>query len=244
MNLQSEARLAQYFDRQMTPAEEQNFLISLAASDELRLAFRGQLELMKAIRDDKRTMQPIAHVRSRTLAALGLTGAAVTPFLEQALLHNDANAAEVSTASVSFFSRFGAQLLIGAGGLATGFLASVLLFSHPTTNDAAIKAPATQSVTAPAIDRSPAQQNFEAPQHSDAVSQIQTAVPQTSSARTTHSRHAGSVQPVLHPRQAQPSESEHSITPGESSGNSVSTAHPVDNRGAAIKATVTPDTSK
>jgi hypothetical protein len=88
MTLRNEDLIVRYFDRNMSVSEEQNFLISLAASDELRIAFRSHLELNRAIRQDKDDMRPVAQVRSRTLATLGLTAAATLPFLEQALVQS------------------------------------------------------------------------------------------------------------------------------------------------------------
>lgn len=157
MTIRNEAMISRYFDRMMSPGEEQNFLISLAASNELRLAFRSQLELMKAIRDDKHDMRPIAEVRSRTLMALGLTGAVTAPFLEQALLHEDAQAATAIAPppSASFFSRLSGKFLIAGSGLAAGFLAATLFFGQTpnvSVKSPVIVAPATQSqVSAPPV---------------------------------------------------------------------------------------------
>src|SRR5581483_1289680 len=44
------------------------------------------LELMKAVRSDKDSLRSVAQVRNRTLAALGLSAAAATPFIEQELI--------------------------------------------------------------------------------------------------------------------------------------------------------------
>src|SRR6266498_3433762 len=78
MNIRDEEQLQQYFERQMTGAQEQNFLIGVAARDDMRLAFRSQLELLKAVREDKDASGSPTFVRSRTLTALGL-GAALMP---------------------------------------------------------------------------------------------------------------------------------------------------------------------
>src|SRR5487761_2581527 len=87
-----EEQLNDFFEHALSPAEEQNFLISVAASDELRIAFRSQLELMKAVRSDKDNLRvgasPVAQVRNRTLAALGLSATAATPFIEQELMRS------------------------------------------------------------------------------------------------------------------------------------------------------------
>lgn len=106
-----EEQLNRYFEHTLSPSEEQNFLISVAASDELRIAFRSQLELMKAVRTDKDALhsgmngQPVARVRDRTLAALGLSATAATPFIEQELMResrgNTPRASHGETASVT-----------------------------------------------------------------------------------------------------------------------------------------------
>src|SRR5579883_383745 len=79
MNLRDEEQLQRYFERKMSGTEEQNFLIDVAARDDMRLAFRSQLELLKALRADKdATMLPAVLLRGRTLATLGL-GATLVP---------------------------------------------------------------------------------------------------------------------------------------------------------------------
>src|SRR5438874_11422753 len=75
MNIRDEEQLQQYFERQMTSGQEQNFLIDVAARDDMRLAFRSQLELLKAVREDKDTSGSPTFVRSKALGALGLGGA-------------------------------------------------------------------------------------------------------------------------------------------------------------------------
>jgi hypothetical protein len=198
MTIRNEAMISRYFDRMMSPGEEQNFLISLAASNELRLAFRSQLELMKAIRDDKHDMRPIAEVRSRTLMALGLTGAVTAPFLEQALLHEDAQAASEFVSSVqssSFFSQLGGKLVLAGSGIAAGFLAAALFFSQPTTapqSEQHLNQPATQTspttTTQPAVSsphQSTATQTVQAPVRSNAVhNRLSTTLVQHSAALT------------------------------------------------------------
>lgn len=89
MVMRNEEQLNRYFEHGMTGSEEQNFLISVAANDELRRAFRSQLELIKAVRSDKdalhsgRDGEPVARVRDRTLAALGLSATAAAPYLNE-----------------------------------------------------------------------------------------------------------------------------------------------------------------
>jgi len=204
MNIRNEAQLSRYFDRQMTMTEEQNFLIALAASNELRLAFRSQLELMKAIRDDKHEMRPIAEVRSRTIAALGLTAVATAPFLEQALLHSNTTAAqaaepvlEAAPKATSFFSTLAGKFAIIGSSIASGFLAATLIFNSgtaPQTNTAATpeQTKSAQSVqkepavTAAPVLNSPTSENKNAAIRTRPAQRTSEATPLTASRSTQH----------------------------------------------------------
>src|SRR5579871_1978153 len=111
MMLRQEEQISRYFDHAMSSQEEQNFLIALAASDAMRIAFRSQLELMKAVRSDADDLRSVAaarvpNVRNRTLTALGLSATAVTPFIEQELRHSAATAAFTPSAPRGFSSFF------------------------------------------------------------------------------------------------------------------------------------------
>src|SRR5437016_13946222 len=83
MNIRDEEQLQQYFERQMSGSQEQNFLINVAARDDMRLAFRSQLELLKAVREDKDSSGSPTFVRTKTLSALGLGGALVPSSLKE-----------------------------------------------------------------------------------------------------------------------------------------------------------------
>ena len=119
MVMRQELQINRYFDHAMSSGEEQNFLISLAASDDMRIAFRSHLELMKAVREDKDGLRSVAQVRNRTLTALGLSAAAVTPFIEQELVRN-AKPLEASSTSNH-------PLTASIGGASKGGLFSTLL---------------------------------------------------------------------------------------------------------------------
>jgi hypothetical protein len=111
-----EEQLNDFFEHALSPAEEQNFLISVAASDELRIAFRSQLELMKAVRSDKDNLRmgasPVAQVRNRTLAALGLSATAATPFIEQELMRSEKG--EMGAAKGNLGASKGEQSLVAS----------------------------------------------------------------------------------------------------------------------------------
>jgi len=172
MTLKYDDLIARYFEHRMTPKEEQNFLISLAASDEMRLQFRSHLELMKAVRQDKDDMRPVAHVRARTLTALGLSTAVVSQFLEHGIINSDKAPAEapqpVQSAGIGAKGKFGGLRSIFRNGLITlssgliiGFAGALAYFGsnnpstvHPQVTTPQVVAP---SVTQPS-SREPLQQ--------------------------------------------------------------------------------------
>jgi hypothetical protein len=166
MTLKNEELLSRYFERKMTSSEEQNFLISVAANDELRLAFRSQLELMRAVSNDKDAVRSAVEVRSRTLAALGLSTLAADSFLEHDLLsrQKDETAAqnvaqniapptrsaapvvhEASSAS-SIASFFRSPALTVMAGLTAGFIGAFAIFGG---SDEQVN-PANSTITTPA----------------------------------------------------------------------------------------------
>lgn len=147
----------------MTSSEEQNFLISVAANDELRLAFRSQLELMRAVSNDKDGIRSAAEVRSRTLAAIGLSTLAADSFLEHDLLNRQAreeianvpattpaiHQASITSGIVSFFK---SSLMTVVAGLTVGFIGAMVIFSDSSEeriqpNPGAIVAPQTTGNT-------------------------------------------------------------------------------------------------
>ena len=169
MTLKNEELLSRYFERKMTSGEEQNFLISVAANDELRLAFRSQLELMRAVSNDKDGIRSAAEVRMRTLAALGLSTLAADEFIEHDLLSRPAKqvaseevkrevVVQAATAPSNFMGFIKSPIATIMGGLAVGFMAAVAIFSSPEPE-----------VSAPGV--LPAQQQISAPQTEASASQ-------------------------------------------------------------------------
>ncbi len=176
MVMKQDEQLNRYFEHSMTPSEEQNFLITVAASDEMRIAFRSQLELMKAVRSDKDALHagmsghpgmgghPVAHVRYRTLAALGLSAAAATPFMDHELTRESSTqATEASMALVEPATVFEPATVMPrvswlgnimrtpklalTAGLALGILSTTAVVR--LTSNEGLPAPVAQSVTAP-----------------------------------------------------------------------------------------------
>lgn len=138
MMINQEEQISRYFDHTMSSSEEQNFLITLAASDAMRIAFRSQLELMKAVRHDADRLRSVAAgrttaVRDRTLTALGLSATAVAPFIEQEIdrsWHNATPSAPHQTANVSPVRGFFAKPKYALGtGLFLGFMSAVAVLN-------------------------------------------------------------------------------------------------------------------
>lgn len=152
MTLKHEELLSRYFERKMSSQEEQNFLISVAANDELRLAFRSHLELMKAVGQDKDAIRSTAQVRARTLAALGLSTLAIDEFVEHDILSRSEEPAPVQQASMSPVSAFTRSPFVTVlGGIAIGFLGALTVLDigpsvEPQSTPQVVSRPAEQTV--------------------------------------------------------------------------------------------------
>src|ERR1043165_882207 len=69
-------RISAYIDNELTMDQEQEFLISLAASDGLRKSFRSELVLKKVLHRDESVTNPPRKLRGAIFASLGLAAAA------------------------------------------------------------------------------------------------------------------------------------------------------------------------
>ncbi len=129
----------------MTGAQEQNFLIGVAARDDMRLAFRSQLELLKAVREDKDASGSPTFIRTKTLTALGLGGALVPSGLKE-------KEVEASFASTSVWQNIGAAFKRPAVSITAGLLAGVLgtaFFMPHSAQETGV--PAGKIISAPAV---------------------------------------------------------------------------------------------
>lgn len=147
MNIRDEEQLQQYFERQMTSGQEQNFLINVAAREDMRLAFRSQLELLKAVREDKDASGSPTFVRSKTLTALGL-GEALVP---SALKENETQAAIAPASSLLQIigQSFRRPVVSITAGLLFGILGTAYFMPTNAVHD--IIAPNGTVNTAPAL---------------------------------------------------------------------------------------------
>jgi hypothetical protein len=67
-------RISSYIDNEFSTEQEQEFLISLAASEGLRKSFRSELVLKKVLHHDEAVMNPPRKLRGAVFASLGLAG--------------------------------------------------------------------------------------------------------------------------------------------------------------------------
>jgi negative regulator of sigma E activity len=84
-------RISSYIDNELSVEQEQEFLISLAASEGLRKSFRSELVLKKVLHHDEAATNPPRRLRAAVFTTLGLGGAGASSTMLGA--HN-ANAAE------------------------------------------------------------------------------------------------------------------------------------------------------
>ena len=68
-------RISSYIDNELSAQEEQDFLISLAASDGLRKSFRSELVLKNVLHRDESSTNPPRKLRAAVFATLGISAA-------------------------------------------------------------------------------------------------------------------------------------------------------------------------
>jgi len=156
MNIRDEEQLQQYFERQMTSGQEQNFLINVAARDDMRLAFRSQLELLKAVREDKDASGSPTFVRSKTLGALGLAGSLVPSSLKE-------HEAEEAIIAPTILQKIGTAFRRPVISLATGLLAGILGTSFFLNPSSTVITTQPGKVTTPSVSAPVIRENIPAP---------------------------------------------------------------------------------
>jgi len=67
--------ISSYIDNELSAEAEQEFLISLAASESLRRSFRSELTMKNILREDDRTVNPPRSMRNAVFSAVGLSAA-------------------------------------------------------------------------------------------------------------------------------------------------------------------------
>jgi len=135
-------RISSYIDNELSVEQEQEFLISLAASDGLRKSFRSELVLKKVLHHDEAATNPPRRLRAAVFTTLGLGGAGASSTMLGA--HN-ANAAQpVARGLIRSLFATKMSTLATVVGISASALAGYGVRS--------ITAPSTASVT-PRIER-------------------------------------------------------------------------------------------
>ena len=70
-------RISSYIDNELSAEQEQEFLISLAASDGLRRSFRSELMLKNVLHRDESSTNPPRKLRAAVFATLGLAATGI-----------------------------------------------------------------------------------------------------------------------------------------------------------------------
>jgi hypothetical protein len=164
-------RISSYIDNELSAEQEQEFLISLAASDGLRKSFRSEL-VMKNIMHRNEPIPP-RRMRGAVFAAVGI-GAASTIGSEQA------TAAVARSTTSAFKSLFATKVgaLVTAGAIGTSALVG---YGVRTATEPTKSAPITHTV-----------QSVSAPVKSD-VQNVVTEAPQLTSSTQVLDRHQNAV---------------------------------------------------
>ena len=147
-------RISSYIDNEFSAEQEQEFLISLAASEGLRRSFRSELVLKKVLHHDEAAMNPPRKLRGAVFATLGLSGVGLST--------NKANATQAASRGM-LKSLFATKMsaLVTVAGLSISALAgygvrsiessAVPSSSHVTnvSNGTHVAVPAVQNVSQP-----------------------------------------------------------------------------------------------
>jgi hypothetical protein len=158
MLMTHDERISSYIDNEFSAEQEQEFLISLAASEGLRKSFRSELVLKKVLHHDEASVNPPRKLRGTVFASLGLAGAGLSL--------NKANATQsaVSRGMLKTFFATKMSTLVTVAGLSVSALAGfgvraivspvpVMQVTHGTEGTQRA-APAVQNVSQPAIQPS------------------------------------------------------------------------------------------
>lgn len=117
--------ISSYIDSELSPEQEQEFLISLAASEQLRRSFRSELVLKNVLHKDETLTAPPRAMRSAIFGAVGLSAADAT--------HISAPTAAVVQTASRFSTLFVSASMTVAALL--GFTTHALLESPSTQSD-------------------------------------------------------------------------------------------------------------
>jgi hypothetical protein len=153
--------ISSYIDNELTGAQEQEFLISLAANDNLRSSFRTELTLKNIVHRDESLITPPRALRASVFAAVGLAAAAAAPEASNAMANAASNpttsTTTVATQSSSFFkalfaTKVNALFTTLSLSVATlvGFVGHDVIVGEPTqTVQTSNTTPSTKTIAEP-----------------------------------------------------------------------------------------------
>jgi negative regulator of sigma E activity len=176
-------KISSYIENELTAEGEQEFLISLAASETLRRSFRSELTIKNILRQDDQMMTPPRDMRKQVFAAIGM-GALSVP----------SSAPETVPIGVRGFFASKVQTFMSAlalvGSMAVGYVMHGVIqpeISTSTTSHENRSSPA--QITQPAQDqaitstevKSPAKSALHVRHHNSAASATKSTVTEQSS---------------------------------------------------------------
>jgi hypothetical protein len=151
MNVQDQ--ISSYIDNELSSEAEQEFLISLAASEGLRKSFRSELLMKNILHQDVAGTRPPHQMRNAIFGAVGLTAGATAP------TGGAVTSGASSTGSLLGRILVAAKMNIVVGSalvalsLGTGYLAHD--FVQPSETTAIRSAPSHHVVTVPQVAQNP-----------------------------------------------------------------------------------------
>lgn len=149
--------ISSYIDNELTAAQEQEFLISLAANDNLRSSFRTELTLKNIVHRDESLITPPRALRASVFAAIGLAAAA--PESAEAAMQSApaSTSTTVATRSSTFFKTLFAtkmNALFTTLGLSVATLVGFI--GHDVIMDEPVATPTVQTNNAVPASNAPA----------------------------------------------------------------------------------------
>jgi hypothetical protein len=145
-----------YIDNELSAVQEQEFLISLAANDNLRNSFRTELTLKNIVHRDESLITPPRALRASVFAAVGMS-AAVAPEAIQAAQASAAPSSSTSTFATQSSSFFKTLFATKMNALFTTLSLSVATLvgfvGNDVIKDEPVAAPTVQSESTPATNR-------------------------------------------------------------------------------------------
>ena len=177
-------RISAYIDNELTAEQEQEFLISLAASNGLRTSFRSELVLKKVLHRDEAVTNPPRKLRTAVFASLGLAGADMAAPKADAAPHAMAPKGLMKSL---FATKMNA--LVTAAGLSLSALAGYGVHAVVAPTPTQIAAPVQITSTKPSVDERSSQTASSSNEQSLGTNQSTTTQqPVATGSHRTHAR--------------------------------------------------------